>query len=321
MTVLPRVPPGGRMTGVRPDASASAVTSSGSPCSSGVVAALAARADLPIDRLADAQLVASALVRRRVRHAPDGDLCVGSTPAPRGWASASGPLHRGARRSRDRRQPRCPASGRCSSGWSTPGACDDRRSGGRDAAPHDRGRRHRDLRGGRMRRRTLVGIGLVAALVALPDRRRDRRRRPTPTPRPRGPASAAARGRRRLAAPAAGRPAAPAGAARSTCCVTAVRRGARPQPDRRRGRRSPTTGSSPSRRPCSSPSAPSGCSAGPDTIADLLDRLEGVVPDEALTLIDDSLTRVTESSGGGARPRAGRPRAGRCGPRAAPCRR
>jgi membrane protein len=34
-------------------------------------------------------------------------------------------------------------------------------------------------------------------------------------------------------------------------------------------------------------------------IDDITDRLDGVVPDEALTLIDDTLTRVTESSGSG----------------------
>lgn len=43
-----------------------------------------------------------------------------------------------------------------------------------------------------------------------------------------------------------------------------------------------------------------GLTAGPGTIEDLLDRLEGVVPDAALSLIGDSLTRVTESSGSGA---------------------
>jgi len=34
-------------------------------------------------------------------------------------------------------------------------------------------------------------------------------------------------------------------------------------------------------------------------IDDIIDRLDGVVPDEALTLIDDTLTRVTQSSGSG----------------------
>ena len=41
-----------------------------------VVAALAARVDLPLDRLADAQLVSSALVRGATRHLVDGVLCV-----------------------------------------------------------------------------------------------------------------------------------------------------------------------------------------------------------------------------------------------------
>jgi membrane protein len=40
-----------------------------------------------------------------------------------------------------------------------------------------------------------------------------------------------------------------------------------------------------------------GVVAGPGTIESLLERLDGVVPDDALSLIDDSLTRVTESSG------------------------
>lgn len=43
-----------------------------------------------------------------------------------------------------------------------------------------------------------------------------------------------------------------------------------------------------------------GLLAEPNTIQGLLDRLEGVVPADAITLIDDSLTRVTESSGSGA---------------------
>ena len=41
-----------------------------------VVAALAARVDLPLDRLADAQLVSSALVWGATRHLVDGVLCV-----------------------------------------------------------------------------------------------------------------------------------------------------------------------------------------------------------------------------------------------------
>jgi membrane protein len=39
--------------------------------------------------------------------------------------------------------------------------------------------------------------------------------------------------------------------------------------------------------------------AGPDTIESLMDRLEGVVPAEAIELIRESLTRVTENEGGG----------------------
>lgn len=43
-----------------------------------------------------------------------------------------------------------------------------------------------------------------------------------------------------------------------------------------------------------------GLVAGPGTIQSLLDRLTDVVPQDALTLIDDSLTRVTKSAGSGA---------------------
>jgi membrane protein len=39
--------------------------------------------------------------------------------------------------------------------------------------------------------------------------------------------------------------------------------------------------------------------AGPDTIESMLNRLEGVVPEEAITLIGDSLTRATENQSGG----------------------
>ena len=42
-----------------------------------------------------------------------------------------------------------------------------------------------------------------------------------------------------------------------------------------------------------------GLFAGETAIQSLLDRLEGVVPEDALTLIDDSLTRVTSSSQSG----------------------
>jgi membrane protein len=39
--------------------------------------------------------------------------------------------------------------------------------------------------------------------------------------------------------------------------------------------------------------------AGPDTVQSMLDRLDGVVPEEALSLIDESLTRVTENQESG----------------------
>jgi membrane protein len=39
--------------------------------------------------------------------------------------------------------------------------------------------------------------------------------------------------------------------------------------------------------------------AGPDTIESMLDRLEGVVPAEAIQLLRDSLTRITENQSGG----------------------
>jgi membrane protein len=39
--------------------------------------------------------------------------------------------------------------------------------------------------------------------------------------------------------------------------------------------------------------------AGPDTVQSIMDRLEGVVPAEAIDLIEESLTRVTENKSGG----------------------
>ena len=39
--------------------------------------------------------------------------------------------------------------------------------------------------------------------------------------------------------------------------------------------------------------------AGPETIQSMLDRLEGIVPEEAITLIGDSLNRAIENQGGG----------------------
>ena len=43
-----------------------------------------------------------------------------------------------------------------------------------------------------------------------------------------------------------------------------------------------------------------GLFAGENAVQDIVDRLDGVVPDDALTLIDDTLTRVTQSSSSGA---------------------
>lgn len=146
-----------------------------------------------------------------------------------------------------------------------------------------------------MRRRTLVGIGVVAALIALPDRGG---RRPGPA---RAPLSApvpheVAAGLGGAAAPEAARP--PAWRRAADLVVTAVRTGLRRN----------VTDVAAALAYYGVLAIPAallvavgafGVFAGPDTIQSLLDRLEGVVPAEALTLIGDSLTRVTESSGGG----------------------
>lgn len=68
----------------------------GEPVLERLVAALAARADLPLDRLADAQLVAAALAAGATRHASDGQLCVGLDAEGGEVALAVGPLRRGA---------------------------------------------------------------------------------------------------------------------------------------------------------------------------------------------------------------------------------
>lgn len=68
----------------------------GRPVLERVVAALAARADLPLDRLADAQLVAAALAAGASRHSVDGDLCVGLGADGDGVELAIGPLPPGA---------------------------------------------------------------------------------------------------------------------------------------------------------------------------------------------------------------------------------
>lgn len=57
-----------------------------------VVSALAARVDLPLDRLSDAQLVVAALASAARRHAPDGTFCIDLTGAHRTVAISVGPL-------------------------------------------------------------------------------------------------------------------------------------------------------------------------------------------------------------------------------------
>ena len=71
----------------------------GEPVLERVVGAMAARIDLPLDRLADAQLVSAALVASAFRRSPDGVLCIelgvdgdrlglGVGPLPAGAAAA-----------------------------------------------------------------------------------------------------------------------------------------------------------------------------------------------------------------------------------------
>lgn len=48
----------------------------GGPVLERVVGAVGARADLPLDRLSDAQIVSAALVDAALRHSADGSLCV-----------------------------------------------------------------------------------------------------------------------------------------------------------------------------------------------------------------------------------------------------
>jgi hypothetical protein len=61
-----------------------------------VVAALGARVDLPIDRLSDAQLVASALAAAARRQAPGGALSVDLTASSGAIGLSVGPLPAGA---------------------------------------------------------------------------------------------------------------------------------------------------------------------------------------------------------------------------------
>ncbi len=70
----------------------------GEPVLERLVAALAARADLPLDRLADAQLVASALAAGAARHTHDGDLHVSLDAHAGRVGLAIGPLPAGAGR-------------------------------------------------------------------------------------------------------------------------------------------------------------------------------------------------------------------------------
>lgn len=67
----------------------------GEPVLERVVAALAARADLPLDRLDDARLVASALAAPAGRHAADGELCIGLDAREGEMALEVGPLRPG----------------------------------------------------------------------------------------------------------------------------------------------------------------------------------------------------------------------------------
>jgi hypothetical protein len=67
----------------------------GEPVLERVVAALAARVDLPLDRLADAQLVASALAAGASRQTDGGDLCVGLDASGGSVGLAVGPLPAG----------------------------------------------------------------------------------------------------------------------------------------------------------------------------------------------------------------------------------
>ena len=64
-----------------------------------------------------------------------------------------------------------------------------------------------------------------------------------------------------------------------------------------------------------------GLAAGPGTVEDLLDRLEGVVPDDALSLIDDIADARDRELGQRRRRSRWSASCWRCGPRAARCRR
>jgi hypothetical protein len=57
-----------------------------------VVAALAARVDLPLDRLSDAQIASAALIDTVSRGNPDGELCIELEGEPGGVSVRLGPL-------------------------------------------------------------------------------------------------------------------------------------------------------------------------------------------------------------------------------------
>jgi hypothetical protein len=68
----------------------------GAPVLERIVMALAARVDLPVDRIADAQLVIEALVETVARRSPDGVLDVVLGAGPAGVDLSVGPLPAGA---------------------------------------------------------------------------------------------------------------------------------------------------------------------------------------------------------------------------------
>ncbi len=147
-----------------------------------------------------------------------------------------------------------------------------------------------------MRRKLVVGIGLIAALVALPDRRTRRRDGAGDAP----PRSAP------IAPEVAARLQEPADTERTAAwrrvlgvTVKAVRTGLKNN----------ATDVAASLAYYGFLAIPAillvavgafGIFADPGVVDSLIDRLDGVVPAEALTLIDDTLTRVTDSAGGGA---------------------
>lgn len=68
----------------------------GEPVLERVVGAMVARIDLPVDRLADAQLVGAALFAAAFRHSPEGVLCIELGVGDGGLDLGVGPLPAGA---------------------------------------------------------------------------------------------------------------------------------------------------------------------------------------------------------------------------------